>query len=727
MGTLSNIRKVSPYLLGIFAVVFIGFMVLSDADINTLIKQGQNMQNAFIGKVNGEKILYKDYEEKVKTQMEQERAQSQNPDAEIDEVRIRQTVWNQMVDNILINQAAKKLGITVTKEEIRDQLIENPPDYLKKSFTDSSGKFMRDIYLELVTKPENYVKYLGDPNKMSPQDKEAAVNRLRKDLIEIEDYIRKSNLYKTLQNTIGLASSVISPAFASDKYKLENSSADVKVIAFRANSIKPESIKISDNEIRKYYDEHKKYYKQDAQAKIKYINFQMKPSADDSARAGRHLQDIITTLNSAVAPESKDSIFDVKMSEYGGETSDFTAVNKIDPETFKTLSTLTKGAIAGPIMSPKGALFIRFDDSRTGQNPTVKASHILIKFNDNKDSALAVANAILKEAKSGKDFAELAKTKSEDQGSAVNGGDLGSFGKGQMVKPFEDAAFAASVGQIVGPVESQFGYHIIKVTERNNEEIKYSSINIVPTISNATKNSLFREAYSVKTQVEGGTSIDVLAKRLNLKAVETPYFSKEKPVFNSWYITNQAFDLENGKMIEPIELKFYGIICAQVTGKKTAGVVSLEDKKEEIKNILIKKKQLDMLKDKATAAYSKVSSIGDLQAAYQQDPTLQYFALVGMKGNGAITGLAKDPVLNEAIFNSAKSGIYGPIRGEFAYYIVQVENRQVPSENSYKDKLPEFAKTLSADANQNAFYLWYQKVKKDADIVDERAKYFKDF
>ncbi|MGQ9524785.1 MAG: peptidylprolyl isomerase [Armatimonadota bacterium] len=96
----------------------------------------------------------------------------------------------------------------------------------------------------------------------------------------------------------------------------------------------------------------------------------------------------------------------------------------------------------------------------------VRASHILVKVSgSNETAAKEKIEKALAELRAGKDFAEVAKTYSEDPGSAQNGGDLGFFGRGAMVKEFEDAVFSAKVGEIVGPIKSQYGYHIIKVTE----------------------------------------------------------------------------------------------------------------------------------------------------------------------------------------------------------------------------------------------------------------------
>ncbi|WP_300531148.1 peptidylprolyl isomerase [Peptacetobacter sp.] len=112
----------------------------------------------------------------------------------------------------------------------------------------------------------------------------------------------------------------------------------------------------------------------------------------------------------------------------------------------------------------------------------VEASHILIKTTDDQNKPLPEAEQkkakekaekVLKEVKAGGDFAELAKKYSQDPGSAEQGGSLGTFGKGMMVKEFEDAAFGMEPGQVSNLVKTDFGYHIIKVTDRIKETTSF--------------------------------------------------------------------------------------------------------------------------------------------------------------------------------------------------------------------------------------------------------------
>jgi peptidyl-prolyl cis-trans isomerase C len=136
-----------------------------------------------------------------------------------------------------------------------------------------------------------------------------------------------------------------------------------------------------------------------------------------------------------------------------------------------TVDKMVRGTLSDvTVTDAEISSFYQGNGPRFQQPEGVRASHILIKAANTapdatKKEARTKAEGLLKEAQSGGDFAALAKANSED-GSAADGGDLGFFQRGQMVPEFENAAFALQPGQLSSIVESQFGYHIIKVTER---------------------------------------------------------------------------------------------------------------------------------------------------------------------------------------------------------------------------------------------------------------------
>lgn len=724
MGTFERIRKVSPYALALFVIIFVGFMVASDADISTILQQGSNPQTAAIAYVNGEKILYKDFQDRVNQAIEQQKAQSENPDLEIDQTQIMTQVWDQMITEIILKQEAEKMGIKVTNDEIVDILIENPPDFLARSFTDTSGKLNKQIYYDLITNPENIVKYMGrDPNQIPIEEREKAISDFRNDLLKIENYLRNQKMNEVLNTTITTSGSMISPTYAKTVYKDDNSFADVRFIHVGFRDINPDEIKVTEQEIKDYFEKNKKYYKGEEQRKIKYVRIPIQPSKDDTIRAEKRIQKITEDLNSKTDIVSRDSIFEIKLSEFSGTTHDWKLLKDIDPGRLAFLANANEREVIGPVKLFDGTYFFRLDGRRKGENEVVNASHILVSFGNNKDSAKAEAEKILKRARSGEDFAKLARELSQDKGSAPQGGDLGYFGKGRMVKPFEDAAFAANPGQIIGPVETQFGYHIIKVMDKKSDELKYSEIKIAPTISNPTRNKLFMDAHSFVRQVEEGKSFDTLAKQLNLRVDTTDFISKTFPLFGSWALTNEVFDLKVGGVTKPRETKQKEIVIMQVMDAVSEGAPSLAAYEKEIRRNIIRNKQIAMLKDKAQKIYNEVKSIGDL--ANVTNYKVEH--IEKLSNNGQVPAVGMDVYFTNAIFQSETGKILEPIRGENGWFIAQIYSKVVPNEQEINAKYPEKARQLKQSAKAAAYGSWFQTIKLKAKIEDYRSKFYSEY
>jgi len=644
---------------------------------------------------------------------------------EVDEVQIRKDVFNEMVENMLLKQEAENAGIFVSNEQILDIMLDNPPDFLKKNFMDSTGVFNKQVYLDIITNPNKLRDYLA--SSMTPEQIEEQIFNFKKDLIMIEGFLREQKLTESMTALVSTTETILSNSFLEQKYLAKNSKTGVKYLFFDVNTISDNEVNVSMDELKKRYDETKQYYEQKPVRRVTYVAFPLIPSQDDTIRAFKKVGRILEDLANGSTLEERDSIFEIKLSEYGGTTSDFMMAADIDQLLSSIIDSLGKLQVVGPVqMGPGGTSFFRLDDRRTGENIMAKASHILISFNDNKDSAKAEANSIFKKTKTG-DFAKLAEEFSQDPGSAKNGGDLGFFGKGRMVKEFEDAVFAANIGSIVGPVESQFGYHIIKVVDKKSEEIKYSEINIKPVISNTTTNQIFRQAYSIQKQSEEGTSFDTLVARLNLTPASTHFVKIEEPILGSQYLTHLAFNSEIGTVFEPIELKQYGVVVAALADARQGGVMPYSDLEPVLKQELMHRKKLDLLEKKANSFYKNISSATDLMSIPQNDPAIQVRVIDEFFPDMNIPGIGVDVGFATEAFKLPQGKINKPVRGSRGYYIIQTYGRNIPDVKNMKAELYSFRTDLQRDARQRAYFQWFGKLKETAVIEDFRHKFYKDY
>ncbi|MDW7996721.1 MAG: peptidylprolyl isomerase, partial [Bacteroidota bacterium] len=500
MGVISRMREVSPYLLAIFAVVFIAFMVATDADIQNILHLGENPATAVVGRVNGETIRYADFNERVQQQAEQQR-KAAGDEATVDESGIRQSIWDIMVEEILLRQEAAKAAFSVSRNELLDILLDNPPDYMRQPFTDTAGRFHQERYIELVTQPDRLVDYI-DPN--SGVDPVEAVERWKRDLLRIEDFLRQNRTREHLRSLVSAIGSIVSPSYLRRQYVVENSFAEATYVAYSIDRIPDQDVAVTDTEVDSYYRKHRDAFRQKKPArKLKYVIFPLEPTAQDTATFRKRLERMRGELEHA-AEAQRDSVFTLLMAEYQGRSYGLSSVASIDPQKAAHFGGKPVGAIVGPVEVMGKIYFFRVDRREPGDTTVVHASHILISSGTNKDSARAEAQKILQRARAGEDFAQLARLYSQDRGTAERGGDLGWFPRGRMVKPFEDAAFAATPGSIVGPVESPFGFHIIAVHARSSERIAYSEIELAVGLSTTSRNQIFREAYSFKQQVQQG-------------------------------------------------------------------------------------------------------------------------------------------------------------------------------------------------------------------------------
>ncbi len=187
---------------------------------------------------------------------------------------------------------------------------------------------------------------------------------------------------------------------------------------------------------------------------------------------------------------------------------------KQDARTSMQIEALLQAEVAPKVQVTAADIdaFYKANPDQFKQPESVRASHILIRPTadtpEAKKQAQAKAAQVLKDAKAGKDFAALAKANSSDPGSAPQGGDLGFFPRGQMVPEFDQAAFSLAPGGMSGLVETQFGYHIIKVVEKKPErvvpldEVKTQLEQFLQARQREEKTTVFIDSLKGKNKVE---------------------------------------------------------------------------------------------------------------------------------------------------------------------------------------------------------------------------------
>lgn len=727
MGIISRMRDISPYMLVIFVVSFIAFMVASDANIGTILNSSST--GSVVGTINGEEVSYQEFELRVKEQADMQR--QQNPQAEVDENIIRQAVWDQFVEEALIRQAGLASGIKVTQDEVLDIMLDSPPEYLTRNFTDSSGTFNRQAYLDVMTNPDMIAQNIAAGKKagMIPETVDPAeeVAKFKNSLLKIEDFMYKSRLLEHFRRVSGTAASIVSPTYLKNKYVNESSTFDFDYIHFNVNNVDAKSIgKPTDQELQAEYELVKEFTKQKPARKIKYVSFPLEPSKQDTLVAFKKIARIQQSLVEAITPEAKVAAFDQYFAEYSGSQLDYQPVKKLAPDVAAILGAGKQGDVIGPITLQSGTFIYKVDSLRSGVNELVKASHILVKFGSNKDSAKAFASQVLARAKKGEDFAALALEYSQDPGSKDRGGEYDYFPKGQMVKPFEDACFNNAPGSVVGPVETDFGYHIIKVSDKISEEIKYSEIMVTVGMTMNTKKQLRRDALSFKQQLDDGQNIESLAKKLKKNVVETMFFDTQMPVLGSQSLTSFAFSNDVGVISDPMELKYYGIVVAQITGKREAGQRLFEDMKDELAQKVVFKKKMNILKSKVNSVYQQIKSSERLFAITQIDPTIEVKTAAKVRNNGLVNGVGNEPALTQKALLAPLNKINEPVAGDNGWYIYQVIQKTNADMSGFAKSKKDMQMTLSTQAASSAYSQWFNALKDKADIQDYRGKLFRD-
>jgi peptidyl-prolyl cis-trans isomerase D len=698
MGSLRNRAGLVIFVIGLAIVAFL---------LGDIIQSGTpfwaQRQNE-VGRINGEGIDYQLFNQQV-DQMSMT-YQQQMGGVETPQIRnfAIQQVWNQFVSKSLIDSEIEKIGLKVGKQELNDLVTgSNPSPLIYQNFTNpQTGEFDRAFLSEFI----NQVR--SGQNQMSSQW-EALLENIRTQKLT-EKY---SNL---LQNSV-----YVTALEAEDEYTAKNKLANFKYVLLDYASVKDSEIKLTDADYKAYYDKNKNAFKNTEETRaIEYVLVDASPSAADTATTLANIQQLKTDLaasatDSLFASINSDTKYPVKYYSKG----------QISPALDSVLFHVAAGTTVGPFLSD-GAYEIAKVISAKFSPDSVKASHILLNIatEGGLEPAQAKADSIKKLIEGGANFAALAVEFTQDPNGKANGGDLGTFARGQMVPAFEDAAFGGRPGEVV-TATSQFGIHVIKIEKQvgNSKIVKAAIIDKVINPGKETTNAAYAKANDFFSSVssanfaeraqEQGLRADkantVQAMDANINGVEVP---RE--------LIRWAFEAKAGDLSDKIYENDNHFIVAKVNTINPKGIQPLEAIKSNIEGEVLNFVKARMLSEKLNNALQGANSLDQVaQKVGKSAINVENIVLA----NPVIPGVALENKIIGTVFGLQPNTPSKVIEGNQGVYAVQVDSFVNPKELVDSERQQQ-QKQMLTSKEQRAWGSIFQALQSNADIDDNRIRFY---
>lgn len=702
MATLQTIRNKAGLLVSI--VIGLALFAFIIGDFLKGGGSGMSGHDMDIAEIGGKTVSYIDYQNKVDYLTEITNLYSGKSTLDEESVeRIRTQSWDQILRENILDKEFEKLGISVSADEVFEMVQgRNTHPFIRQLFTDqTTGQFNQ----------ANVIRFLKSMDQDPTGNQKAYWLFLEKEIMNERKFTKYTNLVSK-----GI---YIPTEFAVEKVEESIISANIDYIMQRFSVIPDSLISISDNDIEKYYEEHKDEYKQEASRSFEYVMFNVVPSADDDRVAKEWINKIHKEFS---------EVKDVK--EYVNYNSDepFDEKNYKNgelPEIINDFMFDAKiGEMYGPYFENEAYKIAKLAEINYLPD-SVKARHILIDAGQTKESddkARNTADSLKELLLKGASFASLAIQYSTDPGSAEKGGDLGWFKEGVMVKPFNDTCFASNIGDIK-IAKSQFGYHIIEVTDKGKKVKKVKVAIIERKVEPSTetyqfyyaKASQFAGKYNTYSKFSEGISEENLTKRTASNIKET---DKEIPGLEySREMVRWAYKADEHDLSPIFEIGNKYVV-AILTKSVDEGYADIEDVQIQIIPELKKQKKAEKIvegvKEKMKNSNSIEQLASELLISVQQANNVRFSSM-------SAPGIGFEPAVIATAVNLNENVISEPIIGNNGVYVIKVNSINKTEENI---NIEEEKNMLVRQYRNRANYEAYETLKKLADIKDNRAKFF---
>lgn len=650
-----------------------------------------------VGTINGKTISYLDFQQDVeKFTTINEMVTGSSAQNEQQQEQVRNAAWQSLLDKYLFIKNAKAAGIRVGEEEMKELLagdMVSPVISQNPAFTDEDGNFSKDAVQNLVN---------GISQDQTGRLKEYW-NYLQNTVYTQQYYAKYGSMFTqgNVQNPLMLKRAIA-----------ENNNTTNVDFVMVPNYGQDTTIKVSDDEIRKFYESHKKMFKQKASRDIEYVVFEVRPSESDinaTNEAMSKVYDEFTTTDNMKSFLARNS--ERNLNEYWYKAGELSTVNK---EISEFVDNNVEGT--SPIVSDNNNAFYAARILATAQIPdSVYVKHILLQGgSENK------ADSLLNVLSKGESFSNVAASYSADTRSAADGeqGNIGWMTQTYMIPGFE-SVLTAQVGKPY-VVKTQYGTHIVEVSKRTAPIAKKQVAILEKTAlaSGETFNSYYAQASNFSKIAAGKynnykaavDSMGLYSHPLMVNEATSTYGS----ISQAKEVTRWVFDNKVGKVSEIITVNNNYLFIATVTGIHKEGIAKLDEVKEVVRQRLYAEKAAE----KAAADLAqKIQGINDLQAIAD---TLHSSVSTGVDVRFAtMAGQGLDPKFVGAASVAPEGTICGPVAGTIGTYIFKVNSRDTGAFYTEDD-----AKNAAAQINNYSTQMILPVMMLESDVKDHRARFY---
>lgn len=706
MSVLQTLReKAGAFVAGAIGLSLLLF-VISDFFGNNNAQRRKANKYYEMARIDGEVIQYPEFEAKVQELTEIYKMSGSTDINEQMAESIREQIWQQTLTDRLMGKTYKKIGLAVSPEEVEMLVFgDNPHPIVQQLFTDpQTGMFNKSFlvnFLKATETDEATKKYWLFFENQIINDK------LNTKLVSL----MSKGLYvtgKQAEFEAGLAKQTVDFSYAVRNYA----------------AVPDSTLKISTEDIKKYYDGHKKDFKRTAVRDMEYIVFDVLPSESDLKEA-----ELWATKEKAEFAAATDIVQYINLTSDTRHTGFYMPLSELPVSLLPLAESGDLNTVAGPYFENGAYKIARIVD--IAERPdSVRAAHILLTPGQTRTLAQArvEADSLIQLVNAGIDFSTLAMSVSDDQGSAPVGGDLGWFSEGMMIVPFNNACFSGKKGDLL-TVETTYGVHIIRILDQSKKVRKYDigvvDRKVIP--SSATTQKIYAEASQFagtndtyekfNKAVAAGNLNKKLALNVTPEQKELPGLVQSRGLVMSLFERSEKGSIVldgNSQAIFELTDMYIVAYCTRV---QKEGIAPVEDVTSDIRFILAKKKKGEMISDEIKKLTAEGKTLYDVASHY--NTTVQDAAGINFKSY-SVPGAGVEPALISAASASEAGVISKPVAGNNGVYVFVVNNA-IPIA---PEDLALVRERLGSNYEIRASYEAYQALRDKKEVVDMRYKFY---